>query len=389
VRILFTSAGGRGHSDPLLPIACAARRAGHDAAFCCRPPMAPTIEADGFTAFTAGPEILAPEEIAPLAPLDPERELRVLRDGFAGRGIARRRALELRDAYESWQPDVLVCDETDFGALVAAERLDIPYATVVVVAAGSFLRADVIADPLQRLRAEHDLAPDPGLEMLTRYCVLAPGPPSFRDPDFPLGSTGHPIRPAALDADPTEPPSWLDPFAAVGYFTLGSIFNLESGDLFERVLCGLRELPLDIVATIGAAIDPATFGPQPRNVRVERFVAQSAILPRCRVVVSHGGSGTVLGALAYGVPQVLLPMGADQPLNAARCEALGVGRTLDASACSPRDIRDAVAKVLQVPAYREGAAALREETLALPDATYALGLIEQLATDRQPIVRTI
>ena len=126
MRILFTSAGGRGHSDPLLPIARAAQAVGHAVAFCCRPPMAEAIEAAGFRAFTAGPAITTPATIAPLLPLDTEREARVVRDGFAGRGIAHQRAAALPDVCGQWRPDVLVCDETDFGALVAAVRLDLP-----------------------------------------------------------------------------------------------------------------------------------------------------------------------------------------------------------------------------------------------------------------------
>ena len=386
MRMLFTSAGGRGHSDPLLPIARAARRAGHAVAFCCRPPMAPSLSAEGFAAFTAGPPIPAPSAIAPLAPLDRERELRVLRDGFAGRGIGRRRAAELPELAKSWKPDVFVCDETDFGALVAAERLDLPYATVVVSAAGSFLRPDVLTEPLQALRAEHRLSPDPDLASLTRYCVIAPLPPAFRDPGYPLGATAHPIRPAPLEADGAPPPSWLGADSEIVYFTLGSVFNLESGDLFARVLRGIAELPIDVVVTVGSAVEPAALGPQPANVRVEQFVPQAALLPRCRTVVSHGGSGTVLGAIAFGAPQVLLPMGADQPWNAARCEALGVGRALDPIACSSTDVRDAVAALLRDPDYRERAARLRDETLALPGADHAVGLLERLATDREPIL---
>jgi UDP:flavonoid glycosyltransferase YjiC (YdhE family) len=386
VRILFTSAGGRGHSDPLVPIARAARAAHHDVAFCCRPPMAATIERDGFATYTTGPEILAPAGIAPLAPLDIERELRVVRDGFAGRGIAGQRAAELPEVFGTFRPDVVACDETDFGAIVAAERRDLPYATVVVVASGSFLRPDVIRDPLAALRADNGLGSDPDLEMLTRYCVVAPGPPSFRDPADPLGPTAHPIRPAALDgvdASADEPAGDRD----LVYFTLGSVFNLESGDLFTRVLRGLRELPVDVVATVGDAIDPSTLGPQPEHIRVERFVAQATVLPRCRVVVSHGGSGTVVGALAHGVPQVLLPMGADQPNNAARCAALGVGVTLDALRCSPADVRDAVRAVLADPVIRDRAARLRAETLALPGPEHAVDLLERLAAERTPILR--
>jgi UDP:flavonoid glycosyltransferase YjiC (YdhE family) len=351
--------------------------------------MAEAIEAAGFRAFTAGPAIAVLSEVAPLLPLDTERETRVLRDGFAGRGIARQRATAMPELCGQWHPDLLVCDETDFGALVAGELLDIPYATVVVVAAGSFLRRDVIAEPLNDLRAEHGLEPDRQLEMLTRYLSFVPGPPSFRDPAFPLAPTAHAVRPSALEPPPDELPAPAADAAGTTtvYFTLGTVFNMESGDLFERVLLGLRELPVDVVATVGVEINPATFGSQPPNVRIAPYIPQSSVLPASSVVVSHGGSGTVLGALAYGLPMVLLPMGADQPFNAARCESLGVARVLDATSCTPRDVRDAVTAVLAEPAYRERACRLRDETRALPGATYAVTLLERLAVERRPIPR--
>jgi len=70
-------------------------------------------------------------------------------------------------------------------------------------------------------------------------------------------------------------------------------------------------------------------GARPANVQIERYVPQKHLLPHCQLVVSHGGSDSVLGALAHGLPMVLLPIGADQPLNAVRCHALGVARVLD------------------------------------------------------------
>lgn len=73
-----------------------------------------------------------------------------------------------------WQPDLIVCDEIDFGSMVAAERLGLPYATVLVTAAGSFVRHELVAEPLNALRLEHGLPPDPELAMLSRYLILSP-----------------------------------------------------------------------------------------------------------------------------------------------------------------------------------------------------------------------
>jgi len=164
------------------------------------------------------------------------------------------------------------------------------------------------------------------------------------------------------------------------HFTLGTIYNMESGDLFQRVIAGLRDLPIQLIMRVGRDIDPAAFGPQAAHVRIERFVPQALLLPRCDLVVSHGGSGSVTSALAHGVPMVLIPLGADQPLNAARCEALGVARVLDAATATSQAVRDAVSRVLEDPSYRENAERIRDEIAALPGPEYAVTLIQRLLT---------
>lgn len=77
-------------------------------------------------------------------------------------------------------------------------------------------------------------------------------------------------------------------------------------------------------------------------MRVERHVPLADVLPRCAAVVTHGGSGTVVAALAAGVPCVVLPMGADQPWNADRVAALGTGLVLDAVTAAPAAVRAAL-----------------------------------------------
>ena len=213
--------------------------------------------------------------------------------------------------------------------------------------------------------------------------MLSPFPPSLRDPQFPLPTTALSFRAIEARAPDCDPPWPLGrPGTPCVYFTLGTEFNVESGDLFARVLAGLRDLPANVVVTVGGEIEPDELGPQPANVYVTRYIPQPLVLPHCSAVVSHGGSGSVLGALAHGLPQVLLAMGADQPLNAARCEALGVGLSLDPVRATPETVREAVIAVLSVPAYRAAAERLREEIESLPEPTVALAAIERLAPGR-------
>lgn len=384
VRLLFSFVGGEGHLQPLLPLARTAATAGHVVAVTGALALAPLVQAAGLTFVPTGPDVV-PQRV-PLRPVDPEREERVVRESIAGR-MGRARAADLLPLCTRWRPDVLVRDEMDFGAAVIAERLGIPHASVLVAAAGAFVRPALVAEPLDRLRAEHGLARDPDLAALHRYLVLSPFPPSFREPADPLPATAHAFRSSSAPEACTTP-SVVERLrgAPTVYVTLGTIFNTESGDLFSRVLAGVRELPVEVVVTVGRAMDPARLGHQPGNVHVERYVPQSLLLPHCAAVVTHAGSGSVTGALEHGLPLVCIPMGADQPRNAARCSALGVGRALDAVALTPEDVRAATVAVLTEPGYRRAAARLQGEIHALPAPASAVALLERLAVEQRPLL---
>ncbi len=235
-----------------------------------------------------------------------------------------------------------------------------------------------MAAPLDLVRAEHGLPPDPELRMPSRHLVLSPMPPSLRDPAFPLPEKAHSIRPGSL-VPGDGVPEWLErlPDRPTVYFTLGTVFDMESGDLLARALAGLRELPANVVVTVGDRVDLA---PQPDNVRIEAHVPHSVLFPRCDLVVSHGGSGTMVDALAAGVPQVVLPIGADQPLNAARCEALGAAVVVKPLRATPAEIGAAARAALEQPSYRAAAERVRREVLALPDAGHAVALLERLVS---------
>ena len=360
MRLLFTFVGGRGHFEPLAPIARAAAAAGHTVAFAAGSLLTPAVEAAGFEAFAVAPD-QGPPQRKPLVAVDLEREDRVLREAFAG-SIARKRFPAAEALCRAWKPDVLVCDEVDVGSMLAAERLGLPYATVLENASGSFVRPEVLAEPADALRAEHGLplGGRPGL-------VLSPFPPSLR-------TGGVALRPTL------EPGPPYDGVSGAVFFTLGTVFNLEAGDLFTRVLSGLRTLGADVLVAVGHGIDPSELGPQPAHVQIERFVPLSSALPHCRAMVSHGGSGSVVAALAHGLPSVLLPMGADQPGNAARCEAIGVARVLDVMDATPADVAAATAVVLEQPSYREAAERVRAEIEALPGPDHAVALLNTLAS---------
>jgi UDP:flavonoid glycosyltransferase YjiC (YdhE family) len=392
VRVLCTFVGGRGHLEPILPIAHAARAAGHDVAFTSGRSMAPVIEAAGFEILpmpppaddgdgTAAASPAASEpKLLPLLAVDRAREERDLREKFARDG-ARLKAPRILAQAARWQPNVILTDEADFGTVIAAERLGIPCATVVVLIAGGMLRPDVVAAPLDEVRSDFGLPPDPDLLLARGRLAIDPAPPGFRDPADPLRipsvavSLAKPVRADATGGPPWQP---VRPDGPAVYATLGTVFNLESGDLLARVIAAFADHPGDVLVTVGDELDPGAFDVPP-HIHVERFVPQAAILPHVELIVSHAGSGTVLGALAHGLPMVLIPMGADQPWNGDRCVALGVARALDPIAATPDDIRAAAQGVLGDRSFRDAAARLARAMDTEPGPEAAVAALEKLA----------
>jgi UDP:flavonoid glycosyltransferase YjiC (YdhE family) len=387
MRILFGFVGGVGHFEPMVPIARAAQAAGHSVGVACGPSLVPIVEAGGFSAFGIGPLPPAqPQRRMALKEVDTAREERDLRERFAD-AAARVRAEGVRRLARAWRSDVIVADEVDFGTVLAAEMLEVPYATVLVIAAGSLVRQSVVADTLDSVRSEYGLPSDPDLAAPSRYLVLSPFPPRLRDPAFPLPATAHMFRGVEIRRANVGPGSWPQHLSGAPsiYFTLGTEFNLESGDLFTRVLAGLRQLPVNVFVTVGRQIDPAELGEQPANVRIERYLPQAEILPHCQLVVFHGGSGTLIGALAHGLPMLVCAIGADQPYNALRCSALGLGVSLNPVRLTPDEVRDSVDLLLADPSYRQAAQELQAEIAAQPGPATTVTLLERLARERGPI----
>lgn len=387
MRILATFVGGWGHAEPLLAISKLASRRGHEVTFAGQAAVVGRLGDLGFDTVAVGPATVGPTRV-PLMAVDREHESRVIKDRFAGT-FAERRAHELGLVITRHRPDVVVCDEVDFGAMIAAELHHVPRLSVSVIAAGLLAGPAVVGEPLRRLRHSHGLPMRTTTAMLGGDGVIVPVPPSFRDPDADLPPTACFVRPpildsvAILDSIVTNAPGDGRSRRRLVYATLGTIFNVESGDLFVRFIAAVGDLDADVVISVGPYIDPAELGPVPRHIRIESYVDHAELLPRCDAVVCHGGSGTTISALALGVPLVLVPMGADQPDNADRCTALGVGIQLDALTVTASELAAAVGAVLADTQYRERAGELATECRALPPTGQAVDLIEKVATDRR------
>ena len=167
------------------------------------------------------------------------------------------------------------------------------------------------------------------------------------------------------------------------YLTLGSVASSLTyfPGTYRDAIAALAPLPVKLLVTVGHGTDVAALGPLPENVRAEGWVPQDAVLAHAAAVVGHGGYGTTLGALAHGVPLVLLPLfSTDQWHNAERVAELGAGIALtggprgaveppgpDVLAALPGALR----AVLADDAYGRAAAAIGAAIAALPPSERA------------------
>jgi UDP:flavonoid glycosyltransferase YjiC (YdhE family) len=113
-------------------------------------------------------------------------------------------------------------------------------------------------------------------------------------------------------------------------------------------------------------------------VRVEQYVPQTAVLSHCDVVVSHAGSGTVLATLSLGLPQLCLPQGADQFLNAAAVAASGAGISLSPDDAVADAVRDAVSRLLADTSFRDVARRVSNSIASMPSPDEVAALLESL-----------
>jgi UDP:flavonoid glycosyltransferase YjiC (YdhE family) len=411
--LLFSFSGGAGHFHPLAPLARALRQAGHEVAFAAGLGMRPRVESAGFAVFPLGgtladnPEYEQHQALLRSMPSGLDAELLTYNRVFCG--IAPRlRTPELVAIARAWQPDMLIRDAADYGAVIAAEHLGLPHAVVAFAAA---LRTMTIfereaAAQLDPVRQAWGLAPDPTLASLYRYLSLAYAPPSFALRDVspalgkqtvepaPIGAippTTHFIRPHIFDnADDERLPDWVAglPARPTIYATLGTELSHEPEfypSVLQTIIAGLRDTPVNLIVTVGRENDPADFGPQPGNVRIERYIPQSLLLPHCDLMVMHAGSNSLLAALDIGLPMVVVPLIADQFFNAHVLRELRLGLVVPHAQLTLASVRAAVDEVLANPLYRENVRRLQAEMHTLPNEQHAVELIQQVAAERAPI----
>lgn len=244
---------------------------------------------------------------------------------------------------------------------------------------------------LNAARIAHGLEPVGSvLEQVTRpQEILLMTSPAFELPTFSPPEKVRFVGPRLDDpswAGEFAPPPGDDPLVLVGFTTT----YMEQAPVLRRVAAALGELPVRGLITTGPHVDPGELD-APTNVTVIERAPHSEVLRHASAVVTHAGHGTVIKALAAGVPVLAMPMGRDQLDNAVRVVAHGAGLRLAPTAATPR-IVTAVRRLLAEPSFTHGARRQAKAIAQITRRDLAVERLEALALGggedrRGPIVR--
>lgn len=415
-RFLFVLFEGGGNVPPMLGLARRLVEHGHSVRVIAEPANEAESRAVGceFTAYTRAPHRF--DKSAASTFMDDYLGKNPLEGMFRFidavlAGPAAEYAQDVLEELQARPVDLVVVNEFLFGGLFAAEKLGIP--TVMVTPGiynfylpnmpppgalplaglpgwlrdkgyGMLFKKVILKRAIPGLKRarrtiglSEDINPIQYLNQLKRSLVLTS--PSFEFPAvFPpnMRYTGPVLDDPAL-VEPWQSP-WPEndqrPLVVVSFSTTYQAHE----QILQRVIDAFKDLPVRGLVTVGPSIDEKSLQ-APSNVVLRQYVSHMQVFPHAAAVVTHAGHGTVIRALAHGVPVITMPVGRDQPGNAARVVARGAGVRLEPAAPSSA-IRQAIQTVLSVPSYRENARKLSATLVSEARASAAITELETLAS---------
>ena len=380
MRVLFAAHGAYGHVMPLLGVARSLVENGHDVVVATSSALCPVVASAGLQPHPAGMDDGALVAEArqrwpataslPAAAWTPRMFCEIAAPAMSA---------DLGPLLDRWRPEVVVREEGEHGSAVASAARRVPWITH---GWGSPLQDE--SSLVEHSRLVSSMWERAGLKVpagagLYGAAIFDPCPPSLYV-QAPAFTHRHVVRPTSRPeiGEPGPVSGAGRTHAYVGFGTV-PLFR-DDPPLTRAAIEALLAEGFEVTVTTGDSDLARTIeGAHPTRVRVERWVQLPELLKQCAVAVCHGGAGTVLSALAAGVPLVLLPRGApSQQRMSAACEERGVGRTVVWNGANGDDVRAAVTEVTSDESFAVTAASVARELAGMPDPSTAIAVLERI-----------
>ena len=361
----------------MVPLATAFVRAGHPVAWAAAPDVLPALDISGVERFPVGMDTATSRRIyrqrwPEVASLRGEALSAHTFPRLFGGVMAPAMLDNLVAAIDRWHPDLVI---NEAGALAAPLACRLRQVRHVTHAFGLRLPADHLAAAMRELAPSWERArlqaPEDG--DLYRHLYLDIAPPTLQRAVADTEAvSSQALRPVAMGA-PSRSPLPPDVVRAlesargpVIYLSFGTVFNRS--ETLRTAAAALARLEALVVITLGVDGELERWGGLPPNVHVARYLDQNALLPLCDAVVSHGGAGTLLGAAAHGLPQLVLPQAADQFRNARALVAAAAGACVLPDECTADRIEHEARLLIRSSSRMAVVKRLAEEIAAMPSA---------------------
>ncbi|CAL9327119.1 glycosyltransferase [Streptomyces sp. SudanB182_2057] len=381
MRILVTTAPSAGHFFPLVPFAWALRARGHHVLVATPEQFVTEAGRAGLPAAASAPVIDLRATMAPGSGPHPSQ-----RKGAGdasvehiGRGfgrLAEQTVAGVAATAEHWAPDIVVAEPTEHsGAVVAAAR-GVPLVRhswgLEVPPEAEEIAAEQLAPTLDRLGLPAPAKAELTVDICPESLQVPKARPGQRMRFVPYNGSG--ATPHWLLEDSGRPRICV---------TLGSVVPQIHGVKLLKELG--EELAGDDAEVVIAVADhlAGELGPLPPKVRAAAWLPLNLVFTHCAAVVHHGGIGTALTALSFGLPQVALPHMGDQYATADRLAEAGAALALGREEISASAVADALRRVRSEPGFTERARALGAENAAAPGLDAVAAILEQLVEGRR------
>jgi MGT family glycosyltransferase len=136
------------------------------------------------------------------------------------------------------------------------------------------------------------------------------------------------------------------------YISLGTVFN-QAVEFYKLCFEAFANTKYTVILSVGRQTQIAELGDIPANFIVRNYVPQLEVLQHAKLFITHGGMNSTSEGLYYGVPLIVLPQSADQPIVARRVAEIGAGIHLNQEGLTAGELREAAERVLKDASIRK------------------------------------
>ncbi|QUQ71022.1 nucleotide disphospho-sugar-binding domain-containing protein [Kutzneria sp. CA-103260] len=386
MRVLVTASPGLGHMLPMVSISWALRAAGHEVLLAMAGRNAqhvPMLAASGLHVVETQP----PETFARLIDqvrdgVDIKAIQKMIRDASRSGDAEQLMNLGVRlfapqsdvvadtvvAIADEWRPDLVVHSPMEAAGPLAAAKLGVPAVEQAYGLHSSETRFVQLAEAIADTYGRHGVDGPPA-----RHALLNVAPPSMGTPN-----PGWAMRYVPFNGG-GQLPDWLlhRPDRPRVIVTLGTVIP---GFVGLGPLQWLADVAGGLDAEFVVTLDDTEaeqLGALPDNVRPVPYTPLNALLATSAAIIHHGGSGSTMTSLAMGVPQLVVPQGADQFNNAHEVAKRGAGFEVDTEV-SPVGADDLV-RLLTDASLATAAAEVKAEIAARPAPADLVSRLVELA----------